>query len=64
VALAGEGAAERKSGFAEMVDTDRIQKRADLTCGFFTASPQSEARLPQRHHTCSCFYQLPLRRRC
>jgi hypothetical protein len=35
VALAGEGASQRKSGFAEMVDTDCIQKRADLTCGFF-----------------------------
>jgi hypothetical protein len=35
VALAGQGASQRKSGFAEMVDTDRIQKRADLTCGFF-----------------------------
>jgi hypothetical protein len=30
VALAEEGAAERKSGFAEMIDTDDVQKRIDL----------------------------------
>jgi hypothetical protein len=30
VALAGEGASQRKSGFAEMVDIDGIQKRVDL----------------------------------
>jgi hypothetical protein len=30
VALARQGAAERKSGFAEMIDTDDVQKRIDL----------------------------------
>jgi hypothetical protein len=30
VALAGEGASEPKSGFAEMLDIDGIQKRVDL----------------------------------
>jgi hypothetical protein len=44
VALAGEGASQRKSGFAEMVDTDRIQKRADLTCGFFLLRRRSPKR--------------------
>jgi hypothetical protein len=47
VALAGEGAAERKSGFAQMIDTDDVQKRIDLlhSGNFFAASPQSEAQL-------------------
>ena len=41
VALAGEGAAERKSGFAEMIDTDDVQKRIELLhfVTFFAASP-------------------------
>jgi hypothetical protein len=47
VALARQGAAERKSGFAEMIDTDDVQKRIDLlhSLTFLLRSPQSEARL-------------------
>jgi hypothetical protein len=33
----GKEQLSEKSGFAEMVDIDRIQKRVDLTCDFLTA---------------------------
>jgi hypothetical protein len=41
VALAGEEQLSEKSGFAEMIDTDGVQKRVDLLiifkCDFFAA---------------------------